>query len=498
MNFICCLISNAENGMQNLLNRKMWFALTGLWLCLGTACSTFKPAPRISLEHEIPKRFSLYSGQTTPSQHWWESFGDAELNHLIETALSDNFSLMEAWARLRQARALAVQAGSERFPNLTGDIDARVGREKSGNSSSDSSEIEDYSMGLVSSYELDLWGRVRAQHETARLNMVASREDLNTAAITVAAEVADRWLGIVSQQMQKRLLEEQLRINKTLLELVELRFRMAMVSALDVYQQKQIVENVKAEIPLVEETEQLLHNELAVLLGKSVLTGPYITRRRLPEPMPLSPTGLPADLLAARPDIRAAGSRLEAADWQIAAARANRLPAFSLTATARYGGKDLDVLFDNWILNLAANITAPILDGGRRVAEVDRTRALADEKLAAYRETVLAAVKEVEDALISENKQREHIKGLQQVIAIARKALEEAGVRYRNGVSDYLPVLTQLLTVQGLERDLIRRQADLMRTRVQLHRALGGTWTENLAAHGIKAKNDDLRPSEKP
>ncbi len=280
---------------------------------------------------------------------------------------------------------------------------------------------------MIAGYEVDLWGRIRAQRESAFLQTAASREDVNTAAITIAAEVANRWIQIISQRMQKQLLEEQLRINKTLLELVELRFRMAMVSALDVYQQQQVVENVKAEIPLVERDELLLRHELAILLGRPPLTELAITRSKLPQPAALPPTGLPADLLAARPDVRGAGLRLEAAEWQIAAARAARLPALSLTARARYGRGDFDVLFSNWLLSLAANLTAPILDGGRRAAEVDRTRALADENLAAYYNTVLTAVKEVEDALVSEAKQREHIQGLKQVVATARRRTGRGG-----------------------------------------------------------------------
>ena len=111
---------------------------------------------------------------------------------------------------------------------------------------------------------------------------------------------------------------------------------------------------------------------------------------------------------------------------------------------------------------------------------MDLTRAVADENLAAYRQTVLTAVKEVEDALISESKQREHIKGLETEADTAQKALVEAGNRYRNGLTDYLPVLTQLLTFQRLERDLIQQKTNLLITRINLYRALGGTWTESL------------------
>ena len=367
-----------------------------LSLVWAGACSPFKPEKRTSLNSDLPKTFSLYNGAAVTAQNWWLSFQDPELNQLITTALADNLSIYEAWARLKQARALAVQAGADRYPDLTGNADALTGRQNCTGQSSGSAGFEDTSLSLVSRYEIDLWGRIEAQYKSAVLRTDASRQDLHTAAITVAAEVANRWVEIIGQRMQKRLLQEQLRINNTLLELVELRFQMALVSALDVFQQKQVVESVKAEIPRVQEREELLGHQLAVLLGKPPRTPISISRTELPLPPPLPPTGLPADLLADRPDVRAAGLRLQATDWQITEARANRLPKLSLTGRARYGEGDLDVLFDNWLLSLAANLTIPILDGGRRAAEVDRVRAATDENLAVYRDAVLTAVKEVE------------------------------------------------------------------------------------------------------
>jgi NodT family efflux transporter outer membrane factor (OMF) lipoprotein len=324
-----------------------------------------------------------------------------------------------------------------------------------------------------------LWGRIRSQREAALINVDATRADLQTASITVAAEVAERWVGIVSQRLQKQLLEKQLENNLTFLDLIELRFRKGMVSALDVYQQKQVVEGVRARIPLVEAETQLLMHELAVLLGRPPRADLRLIQTDMPVVGSLPPLGLPADLLANRPDVRAAGMRLKAAEWQVAAARANRLPALRLTAGAQYGRSDLDLLFDTWLLSLAANLTAPIFDGGRRAAEVDLTRAQADERLWSYRQTVLTGVKEVEDALENETRQREHISGLESVMAAARRGLEEAAQRYRRGLSDYLPVLTQLIAVQDLERDLIRQQEALVRYRIALHRALGGGWIGN-------------------
>ncbi|MGA7144555.1 MAG: efflux transporter outer membrane subunit [Desulfobacterales bacterium] len=458
---------------------KTVICLAGI-LMIVVSCMPFKPKARVSPAGEVPKTFSLYTAKSEPINRWWEEFNDAELDMLIDTALSGNFTLKEAWSRLNQARALAVQAGAALYPDLTGTAGASYERERTQNGSGKTESNDNYSLGIVSSYELDLWGRIRSGRESALLETSAVREDLNAAAMTLAAEVANRWINILSQKMQKQLLKRQLKTNLLYLELTELRFRNAMVSALDVYQQKQIVESVRAEIPLVEAQEQLLRHELAVLLGKPPRTFLSITREDLPIPTELPDTGLPADLLSARPDLRAAGMRLKAADWQVASARANRLPAISLTARARYGESDMDVLFDNWLLSLAGNLTAPIFDGNRRAAEVDRTMAVADENLAAYRQTVLTAIKEVEDALISESKRREHIKGLEKEADTAQKALVEAGNRYRNGLTDYLPVLTQLLTFQGLERDLIQQKTNLLITRVNLYRALGGTWTESL------------------
>jgi multidrug efflux system outer membrane protein len=463
--------------MKNYLKTLTLFIVLVLF---ASSCSTFRPQIRSKPEDELPQTFSLYASGPERAERWWEEFKDPELNTLVEEALSGSFTLKEAWARLNQARASAVQAGSALYPDLTGTAGASHGRQRTENGSADTQTTRDYSLGLAGSYELDLWGRIRSEREAARLEATATREDVNAAAMTVAAEVTDRWANIISQRMQKALLEKQLQTNQIYLELVELRFRNAMVSALDVYQQRQVVEQIKAQIPLIEVQEQLFIHELALLLGKPPQIPIEITSVTLPSPVEIPATGLPVDLLFARPDVRAAGLRLHAADWQVATARANRLPKISLTASAGYGPGELGIIFDNWLLNLAANLTAPIFDGNRLAAEVDRTQAVADEQLYVYRSTVVTAIKEVEDALVSEGKQRQHIKALESEIAAARKALDQARDRYLKGLDDYLPVLTQLLTIQGLERDLIQRQTELLIYRVNLYRALGGTWTDSL------------------
>ena len=444
------------------------------------SCRLFNPEPIPFVQKSLPDKFSEFTTDATPEKKWWETFNDSELNALVEEAFSKNWNLKELWARLKQARAVAVQAGADRYPDMTGTAGATHSRKRTKNTSSLTSTSEDYSLGLSSSYELDLWGRVRAEQEAALFSAEAGEQDLNAAAITLAAEVTNRWLQIIAQRTQKHLLNEQLKTNRIFLELIELRFRHAMVSALDVYQQQQVIDQVLAQIPLVEAQESKLMNELSVLLGKAPRSPLVISRPDLPKLAPMPSTGIPADLLENRPDIKAAQLRLQSAGWNVSAARADRLPSFTLSARAIFENKHLDLLLDNWLLTIAANLTAPVFDGNRRAAEVDRTMAMKDENLAAYRQTILTAIREVEDALVTEARQKEHILELKQVIRTARKALDQATLRYRNGLNDYLPVLTQLLSVQDLERNLITQHATLLTNRISLYRSLGGTWTEDL------------------
>jgi len=445
----------------------------------AAACSPFAPRPRTEAAGALPARFSLYDPAVEIPRRWWQTFQDPQLEALIDQALTEGFTVLEAWSRLNQVRARTLQTAAALYPEVAADAEAAFSRQHTEGIGTRGGEF--YSLGLIGAYELDLWGRVRSESRAARLNESATREDLNAAAMTVAAEVAQRWAQIISQRLQRRLLERQLETNETFLELIELRFRRAITSALDVYQQKQVVEGVRAQIPLVAAEEALQRHELAILVGQPPLSAPAIARDDLPLPADVPPTGLPADLLAARPDIRAAGLRLEAADWQVAGARANRLPAVRLTADANYRADNIDLLFDNWLANLAGNLSAPLFDAGRRKAQVDEARAVAAESLTIYRRIVLTAIKEVEDALALEAGRRANLDALADQIDAARRGLEQAGNRYLKGLSDYLPVLTQLLTVQGLERTIIQRRTELLLDRIGLYRALGGNWTEDLA-----------------
>ena len=446
------------------------------------SCAPFAPAARTPREvAPVPASYSIKDTLAAPQQRWWETFGDNDLNDFVEEALSGNQDLAAYWARLGKANALAAKEGADLIPSVSGEAGASYFRgHDSEGSTGQTTENENYTLGLVASYEVDIWGRIRASVQSAELTAAATRQDLNGAAITIAAEVAERWVRIIAQRQQKSLLQRQLTVNETYLDLVELRFRKSLASALDVMQQKQLVERIKAQLPLIELEERLRLNELAVLLGRQPYDAPLFEGQSLPELNVPPAAGIPAQLLEFRPDILSAYSRLAAADQDLAAARADRLPALRLTGGAAYSSDDLDRLFDNWLLNIAAGITAPLIDGGRRKAEVVYAESAVLEKLAAYRQTVLIAVREVESALIREQKIRENITGIENQLEAAQTALSEAGFRYINGLIDYLPVLTQLLSVQNLEFDLISRRTELLIARMDLYRAIGATWTDEL------------------
>jgi len=519
--------------------RTPWTVLAATTLLSCGGCADFLPQRNAPAEGELPGSFSQSLAEATANDRWWQDFESPELDALVDEALAGNLTLRQAWARLAQSGSTAVQAASALYPELSFEADAGYtrsvtttegtsgasfgsqvrttvvnglasgisnalsgnsgetgtggasaggslsgGATAGGESSSQrvTAETRQFGLSLAASYELDVWGRIASTYRAARFDVDASREDLESTAMTLVAEVVQRWLGILEQQALHEVLTAQVETNRTYLELVELRFRKSLASALDVYQQRQAVSEVESQFPLVEAQEQLLRHELALLLGRApaseLAAGGYDLERLPPPP----DTGLPADLLVNRPDVRAALARLEAADRRVAAARADRLPAIRLSGGIGYNAADITSIFDDWFLNLAAGLTAPLFDGFRRQAEVERTLAVVEERLANYRLTVLTAIKDVEDALVRERRQREYIDALTRQQENTRNELREATERYRKGQNDYLPVLTALGRTQALTRTLVGARTDLLVYRLNLYRALGGSWTQELSA----------------
>ena len=464
-------------------------------LCALAACSP-QPAP-VDTRADLPDAFSR-SGESPRPDAWWQAFDDPALTRLIDRALADRPSLRETWARLAQARATAGRAAADRWPSLSGDADAS--RQETGEFGGDDDDsggttaapgtgnvttgrdtagvgddvTEDYSLGLSASYELDLWGRVDAQADAARLDARASRQQLEAAAISLTGEVADTWYRLLAQRARRDLLQRQLETNRTVERVVEVRVLQGQAGLADLLRQRELIQQTQEQIAAAEGEVQLLENELAVLLGRAPRRGDLPDERSLPDGPALPRTGVPADLIARRPDVRESLLRVQAADKRVAAAIAERFPRIDLSASLTTAAAAPADLFTSWTSNLAAQLSVPLIDAGQRRAEVDRTQAVVAERLAQFEDTALTALREVEDALTRIAQQDRRVGRLSRQIELARQAVQRLRSRYVNADVDFLDVLDALTRVQDLERQRIDARRQRLAARVELARALAG------------------------
>ena len=436
------------------------------------------PVPRrAAVPAAVPERFSQEGGDTLPDR-WWQSIEDTTLNRLVEQALSDNLTLKGAYARLAQAEATARRDGAARVPSISIQGSAtRTERTESAGSGPSGPEGVVLSVGAAASYELDLWGRVGSLSKAAALDRQGSREDLKAAAMSVSAQVALTYYQLVEQVAQLELLARQLELNEQVLELVTFRFRQGRVGASDVLRQRQLAASTQGEVSLAASRRSVLEHALAVLLGlaprDTVVT---VWPETFPALSPTPETGVPADLIQRRPDIRKAYASLLSADRRTAAAVAARFPRISLSAQGSTSGENTGELFQTWVANLAANLVMPLFDAGNRAAEADRWRAVASERLYAYQRVVLVSLGEVEDALVREKRQREYVELLERQLAMSEEVMRRARDSYTSGAATYLQVLDALRTHQQLERSVLSARRQLIGHRVDLCRALGGGW----------------------
>lgn len=472
-------------------------------LLLGS-CSphevTRQPLPAVV----IPENFQGASDPTDDevqvprTTRWWEEFGDPGLNGVVDRAIENNLDLRQAWSRLRQSIALARIAGSERFPAV--DISAgasltrTVDRDRDtipgfrGIKSDDTDER--YFIGGALSYEIDVWRRIASQRQAAESRVSASREDVESTALILSGTAAGLWFTILEQTSLVQLLDRQVATSEQFLELTELRFSLGQGSAVDVLQQRQQVAARNSELPLVRSALEVSKNSLAVLLGEvpgSTLPPPASELPTLP---PFPSVFTPAELFNQRPDLRSEMLRLEATDYDVAVAVADRFPRIGISLSYEFSGNHLGDIFERELGSLLGNIVAPILDGGRRRAEVERRRALVQEQLDRFGLAFLNAMLEIENAIVEEKYQKELIDRLEEEVELGRLTLAESRSRYANALDDYLSVLVALQSLQALERRLVSEQTRLLLVRSDLYRALGGKgWTESLDPPETEPKN---------
>ncbi|MBM9518446.1 efflux transporter outer membrane subunit [Desulforhopalus vacuolatus] len=444
-----------------------FFSLLFALLCSSLLSGCFRAQSRPATPFEIPQNFSS-SGAEEASARWWESFGDKELNSLVERALHDNFSLRAAGERVSELEALARIAGAPLIPSLDGTGSASSERSFKSDTTSDT-----FSLGVTSSWEIDLWGRLRANHRAAGASLAAGEEDFNNAALSIAAEVADTWFARRENAGQQSLLSQQQNTNRKSLKIIDIKVITGQTGIADLLQQQQLVESNTTSLEVLGASASILDHRIAILLGKPPAPLKMVVGN-LPELPPLPAAGLPLELVQRRPDIRAAFHSLESADAYAAAAVANRFPQLSVSGSLVTGGTSTHQLFNTWLGTLGASLTAPIFDGGSRRAEVDRRVAAAKQKFYTWGQTVLEALNEVENALNNEKALLKQLFSLEKQLKLASDSVEQINRRYRQGTLGYQRVLSTTLTVQNLQRDILSIKYQLLSNRIALYRALSG------------------------
>ena len=456
--------------------KKVVFLILLLSMMLFGGCKTLEPNHETILPLTIPENFSVDINGSKTIENWWLSFNSIELNTLIKNALDNNFDIITLKTKLTQAKAKVDKENASFFPDLGFSFGgqknrAQVKQDSSSDSTHNSSRSWDSS--LTSSYTADVWGEARDKKQAQVANLQAIGHDLKNTTIKLTAQIAETWIDIITVRNKKNILNNQIKINKTLLKLQKLRFVNGKANALDVSQQREALAEASSQVPLLEMQEQILLNNLAFLSGKTSIAIIEMNTKILPEPVLLPNTGIPSDLLKNRPDIQAAKMRLFSSKWEVRAARADLLPSFKLSAQALFSNGELDLMFHNWVATLAASIAGPIFDGGFRRAEIRRVRAVAEEQLNLYTKTIAKAIFEVEDSLIKIQKQNDYVALLKEELDLAKLTLKDASIQYQNGQSSYLPYLTAWSSIERLERQLVGERATIIKNQIKLYSSLG-------------------------
>ncbi len=443
-------------------------------LCLAAAllagCSTQAAYQRPLLD--VPAQFkeatpeAAASGIWRPAdpsraavpERWWELFGDEALNRLQQQAAAGNQSIAQAAARLRAAQAAVASSQAGLFPTLGSTAGATRSRSgaASGTSGSTGNISTNYSLGLNASWELDLWGRVAGTVSASQASAQASADDLAAARLSAQASVTQTYFSLRAAEANVRLLQETLQSYEQSLKLTGNRYRAGVASSADVAQAEAQYKSTQAQLIESQTSRAQLEHALAALLGLAPGAFSLEAGADLPAP-PGVPAMLSSQLLEQRPDIAAAERRVAAANAQVGVARAAFFPALTLSATAGYRGASLSNLVSapNLFWSLGPSLALALFDGGARTAAVESARASLDLAAATYRQTVLTALQEVEDNLVSAAALAREQQVQIEAVAAAQRALDVVNNQYRAGTVAYLNVLSAQATVLSARRSLI-------------------------------------------
>ena len=405
---------------------------------------------------------------------WRMLFGDRQLDALVAQANLANQSLQQAEANYRQAQALVQAASAAYYPTIG--IGAQAGRARSLSSGS-YGENTSHGWSLQAAWKPDLWGGVRRSVEAAHASEQASEADLAAARLAVQAAVVNDYIQLRLTDVQKELYARTLEGYRKSLSLTEAQHRAGVVTGSDVALAQNTLAAAEAQATDVELSRRQLEHALAVLVGRAPADF-SLAPASLAAALPAVPAGLPSQLLERRPDIAGAERRAAAANAQIGVARAAWFPNLTLSAsggnTATGLGPWLSAPTRVWSLGLA--LAGVLFDGGLRQAHTEQARAAFDAAAAAYRQTVLAAMQEVEDNLAALHELGLERAAQERAVKAAEDSVRILMAQYRGGTTNYLSVITAQALALTAERTALQLQSREFAANVALVKALGGGW----------------------
>ena len=416
---------------------------------------------------------------------WWELYGDTKLNELEEQVDPSNQTLKIAEANFREARAAVRFSRAAQAPTIGISPSISAVRDSANQPYFPPNEANngtgDFSLPLDLSYEIDLWGRVRRTVTASREQAQASAADLETARLSLHAEVAIDYFEVRSADAQKKLLDDTVSSYSEALDLTKNRFEGGAAPKSDVAQAQTQLDAARVQASDITVQRAQFEHALAILLGKppAAFNLPPVPLNLQPPTMPSIPVALPAELLERRPDIAAAERRMAAANEQIGIARAAYYPTLNLAAVAGLEGSSLLDWF-NWPSRFWAvgpGLSETLFDAGRRRATTESATAGYDGAIANYRQTVLTSFQQVEDNIVVLRVLQTESAQQHEATGAAEESLRLFQNRYAGGVDTYLQVVTSQTTALANERndiDIMRRQFE---ANVLLIKALGGGWT---------------------
>lgn len=420
------------------------------------------------------------------TEAWWRCFDDPVLDKLETEALATSPSLASVAARVDEARARLGVARADRLPSLSNTSTAKLagqGAEQTiplpSNPVRYRQEGDSYRSSFDATYELDMWGRVRRSLESAQAQYESAEADARGARLTLSSDLAQNYFGLRALDAEDSVLRRTLENRRTSVEVLEARAKAGYSAEIDLQKARAEQASVEAERADLQRRRELLANALAILCGRAPSDLPLPANDAPLPGQPQIPAGLPATMLARRPDLAASEALLHARTAEIGVAEAARYPSIRLTASGGFDSPDLGNLLERpaqfW--QSGPSLSLPILDGGRNKANVEAAVARAEGARADHRQKTLQALREVEDCLVDLRQQSTQNEALGRAMDASQLASKLAELRYYKGLVNYLEVIDAQRGALQYERSKVQLEGARLQETVKLIRALGGGWT---------------------